>query len=100
METPSLRLPSVDVGDRQRGRTRAANIIHAEPDAADICSAITRATSPAFIASLQGMINPYGDGEASGRIAAGLVAAPDRQTLLHKRALPLAGTALMFEQLS
>jgi UDP-hydrolysing UDP-N-acetyl-D-glucosamine 2-epimerase len=100
METPSLALPAVDVGDRQRGRTRAANVIHAGPNAADISRAIARAVSPDFAASLEGMTNPYGNGDASKRIVAGLLAAPDRSTLLHKRALPLVDGALMFEQSS
>ena len=30
METPSIPLPCVDIGDRQRGRTRASNILHAD----------------------------------------------------------------------
>jgi UDP-N-acetylglucosamine 2-epimerase (non-hydrolysing)/GDP/UDP-N,N'-diacetylbacillosamine 2-epimerase (hydrolysing) len=90
METPSLGLPTVDIGARQHGRTRAANIIHAEPDALDIARAMTKAVSAEFLSSLDGLQNPYGDGHASERIIRVLADAPDRQTLLRKKALPLA----------
>ncbi len=93
METPSLRLPCVDVGARQRGRTRAANIIHAEPIAEDITGAMDRALSPGFAVGLQNMMNPYGDGNASIRIVRQLVDAPDRHMLLHKLSLDLVGGA-------
>ena len=90
METPSLGLPTVDIGARQHGRTRAANIIHAEPDALAIARAMTRVVSAEFLSSIDGLQNPYGDGHASERIIKVLVDAPDRQTLLRKEALPLA----------
>jgi len=90
METASLALPTVDVGRRQAGRTRARNVIHAPAQADTIRTAIRRALSQDFIDTLAGMTNPYGDGHASECVVSGLVAAPNRQTLLHKRALPLA----------
>ena len=90
METPSLGLPTVDIGARQHGRTRAANIIHAEPDALAIARAMTRVVSAEFLSSIDGLQNPYGDGHASERIIKVLVDAPNRQTLLRKEALPLA----------
>jgi UDP-N-acetylglucosamine 2-epimerase (non-hydrolysing)/GDP/UDP-N,N'-diacetylbacillosamine 2-epimerase (hydrolysing) len=95
MESPSLGLPAVDIGERQYGRTRAANIIHAEPTVDAIANAMRRASDPGFRDSLQGLVNPYGDGHASERIVAGLAAAPSRDVLLHKRALALdpSGTA-------
>lgn len=89
METPSLRLPCVNVGDRQKGRLRAANIIDAAADRGAILAAVTRAVSKAFREGLAGMASPYGDGNAGERIAALLAKAPDGERLLQKRALPL-----------
>jgi len=89
METPSLALPTVNIGDRQRGRERAANIIDAPADAAGIAAALKRALDPAFKASLSGMANPYGDGRAGERIAEILGKIPLDDRLLIKRALPL-----------
>jgi UDP-N-acetylglucosamine 2-epimerase (non-hydrolysing)/GDP/UDP-N,N'-diacetylbacillosamine 2-epimerase (hydrolysing) len=66
-EAPSFRLPVVNVGNRQQGRIRAANVIDVEPDAGAIEGAVRRALGPGFRASLDGT-NPYGDGHASERI--------------------------------
>jgi len=59
IEAASLGLPVVNVGDRQRGRPRAANVIDAPRRAAAIGAAIRRATSETFRASLAGLRNPY-----------------------------------------
>lgn len=98
METASIPLPTVDIGFRQQGRTRATNVIHAAADKNAIRTAIQHAMTPAFRSGLQDCSNPYGDGHASERIASVLASAPDRTTLLHKRALPLAPNADTFVQ--
>ena len=71
IEAPSFRIPAVNIGDRQRGRIRAANVIDVPCSTAAIVKGIKRATSPRFRASLRGMRNPYDrfrDGRASERI--------------------------------
>jgi UDP-hydrolysing UDP-N-acetyl-D-glucosamine 2-epimerase len=70
-EAPSFRLPVVNIGDRQRGRVRAANVIDVPCTEAAILRGLRRATSPRFQVSLRGMRNPYDrsrDGRASERI--------------------------------
>jgi UDP-N-acetylglucosamine 2-epimerase (non-hydrolysing)/GDP/UDP-N,N'-diacetylbacillosamine 2-epimerase (hydrolysing) len=70
-EAPSFRLPVVNIGDRQRGRVRAANVIDVPCSQAAILRGIRRATSSRFRASLRRMRNPYDrfhDGRASERI--------------------------------
>ena len=89
METGSLGLPTVNIGMRQQGRTRAANILDCAADAGAIASAMAEAVDPEFRGALAGMENPYGDGRAGARIADALAAAPAREVLLLKRALPL-----------
>jgi len=71
-EAPSLRKGTINIGDRQRGRVRAASVIDCEPTAADIGAALQRLYSPAFQAQLAGTVNPYGEGGASERIVATL----------------------------
>jgi UDP-hydrolysing UDP-N-acetyl-D-glucosamine 2-epimerase len=85
METPSLALPTVNVGLRQQGRERARNIIDAAPDAHAILDALRTAQSESFRESLHGMTNPYGDGLASGKIVQVLTTVPLSQALLMKR---------------
>jgi GDP/UDP-N,N'-diacetylbacillosamine 2-epimerase (hydrolysing) len=71
-EAPSLRKGTVNIGDRQRGRLRAASVIDCEPTAAAIGAALQQLYAPAFQAQLPGTVNPYGEGGASERIVATL----------------------------
>jgi UDP-N-acetylglucosamine 2-epimerase (non-hydrolysing)/GDP/UDP-N,N'-diacetylbacillosamine 2-epimerase (hydrolysing) len=89
METASFALPTVNVGMRQKGRERAANVIDAAPKAEEILTAIARARSREFRESLKGMSNPYGDGHASERIVDVLTSVPLGRELLIKRAVDL-----------
>lgn len=89
METPSLALPTVNVGERQRGRERAVNIIDTPAETSAITAALDKALQPSFRDSLQGMINPYGDGWAGDRIARTLASIQLGDHLLHKRVPPL-----------
>ena len=90
METASFALPTVNVGRRQQGRQRAANIIDAAADPGEIRAAIATGLAPAFRNKLEGLRNPYGDGHAGEAIATILAAAPGREALLDKKALPLS----------
>jgi UDP-N-acetylglucosamine 2-epimerase (non-hydrolysing)/GDP/UDP-N,N'-diacetylbacillosamine 2-epimerase (hydrolysing) len=89
METASFALPTVNVGFRQKGRERAANVLDAEADAGAILRQMERARSAEFRESLRGMTNPYGDGQAAERIVEVLTTAPLGAELLIKRAMPL-----------
>lgn len=88
MESPSLGLPAVNVGRRQDGRERAANVIDAPAEASAILDAVRRAAEPAFVESVRSIENPYGDGRASERIATLLGELEIGDHLLVKRALP------------
>ena len=79
-EAPSLNAPSVDIGDRQKGRERAASVFHAVPER----QAITTAISAALRRGRQPTVSPYGDGEASRRIADSIAAIPEFRALLQK----------------
>jgi UDP-hydrolysing UDP-N-acetyl-D-glucosamine 2-epimerase len=69
IEAPSFALPVVNIGDRQAGRLRAANVIDVAAERSSIADGIRRALAPSFRAPLAGMRNPYGDGHAAERIA-------------------------------
>jgi len=91
MEAASVRLPVVNVGLRQQGRERAANVLDAPADASVIVEAVRRALDPAFRRGLEGLVNPYGDGTASRRIVDVLARTPLGEGLLVKRATPIEG---------
>lgn len=67
-ESPSFGLPVVNIGERQRGRVRAGNVIDVDADADAIFQGIQRGLSPSFRASVDPLRNVYGDGEAAKRI--------------------------------
>ena len=87
METPSLELPCVNVGVRQRGRERAANILDVEPNSSAILDGLARARAPEFRQSLSGMTNPYGDGTSARRIVDVLASTELGDRLLIKKAV-------------
>lgn len=68
IEAASLGLPAVDVGDRQKGRLRGANVVHAEEGRASVADAVSRALAPDFRALSKQVDNPYGNGGAAARI--------------------------------
>lgn len=65
IEAPSYRKPSVNVGDRQRGRTRASSVIDAPAER----SAIRAAIDKAFGMDCSAVVNPYGEGRSAAAIA-------------------------------
>jgi UDP-N-acetylglucosamine 2-epimerase (non-hydrolysing) len=69
IEAASFGLPVVDVGDRQRGRERARNVVSTNAAESDIDRAVEQALTAEFRSNLRGMVNPYGDGQAARRIA-------------------------------
>lgn len=65
METPSLELPTINIGIRQKGREQAINIIDVNADSQKIIAAMNEALNNSFRETLKGMSNPYGNGKAA-----------------------------------
>lgn len=65
-EAPSFRIPTVNIGDRQRGRTAPDSVIQCEPERGAIAAALERAWS----LDCSAVVNPYGDGHSAPRIVA------------------------------
>lgn len=64
-ETPSFKIGTVNIGDRQKGRVRASSVIDCQPNKGDISRALNLLYEESFKSKLQGAVNPYGDGCAS-----------------------------------
>lgn len=92
MEAGSFALPVVNVGMRQQGRERGANLIDAPAEVGAIGAAISRALNREFRACLAGMRNLYGDGTASETIARVLTTV-SLEGLLIKQPVPVGGEA-------
>lgn len=69
IETPAFCVPTVNVGDRQRGRLQSESIINCGTTADEIIKAINKALSDEHKAICQSIISPYGDGHAAEKIA-------------------------------
>lgn len=67
-EAPVFKTPTVNIGDRQKGRIRAASVVDCEPDKDSIIGGIQKAVSKDFVESIQNMKSPYGDGDTSSKI--------------------------------
>ena len=69
LEAPAMRVPTVNIGDRQRGRIHADSIINCEPCCSSIKEAMRRAEEPEFRERVRKQVQPFGDGDTSRRIA-------------------------------
>lgn len=76
LEAPSFALPVVNLGDRQKGRLRAANVIDAPFEPAAIVAAVQTALTPAFKTQAAGQEAFFGDGHAAERLVELLATVP------------------------
>lgn len=68
-ETPSLKIPAINIGNRQMGRERAANVIDVPNDQVLIEKAIEKALfDEDFRRFVRGIENPYGIGNSAETI--------------------------------
>lgn len=68
IEFPSFFKPTVNVGDRQRGRIRAGSVIDCPLEKKQILKALSKAFSDKFRNYCLKVKNPYGDGRAAEKI--------------------------------
>ncbi|WNL12634.1 UDP-N-acetylglucosamine 2-epimerase [Aliarcobacter cryaerophilus] len=67
-ETPSFKIGTINIGDRQKGRIKASSVIDCEPNKDSILKSFEKLYSKEFQETLKTTINPYGDGCASKKI--------------------------------
>lgn len=69
IEAPAFHVPTVDIGDRQRGRLKPCSVINCAPDKGSVAAAMREAMSERHREICKGVESPYGDGRAAERIA-------------------------------
>ena len=84
VETPSFKLPVVNIGNRQKGKVRCSNVIDVGYSKDEIYAGIQTAISPEFKEKTRSVVNLYGDGHAAGRIVSVLKEITLNQKLLIK----------------
>lgn len=65
VEIPSFHIPTVNIGDRQKGRIAAESVLHVNPNTADIIKGMKTAFSSEFIQKCKEIENPYGQGNTT-----------------------------------
>lgn len=69
IETPAFHVPTVNIGDRQRGRLQSNSIINCGTSTGEIIDAVNRAMSEEHHRICDNVTSPYGDGHAADKIA-------------------------------
>jgi len=70
IEAPSFDVATINIGLRQKGRLSAKSVIHCNPYKNDIVTAIKVGINKKYKINDEVIINPYGQGDASGQIVA------------------------------
>ena len=68
LEAPSLKIGTIDIGERQKGRLKASSVIECKPSEKSIDLAFKKIFSLDFKKVLENTSNPYGTGGASQKI--------------------------------
>jgi UDP-hydrolysing UDP-N-acetyl-D-glucosamine 2-epimerase len=79
-EVPAFKKPTVNIGDRQKGRLQASSVINCKPVSDDIL----RAIKEAFNKDCSDIVNPYGNGDSTPKIVTALKTVPNYRLLLKK----------------
>ncbi|QEY33829.1 UDP-N-acetylglucosamine 2-epimerase (hydrolyzing) [Caproiciproducens galactitolivorans] len=79
-EVPFFKKPTVNIGDRQKGRIFSSSIISCSAESTEI----TKAIHKAFLMDCSHAVNPYGEGNTSAKILSILQTIPDYGVLLKK----------------
>ena len=61
LEVPSFRIPTVNIGDRQRGRIQGDSVINCDPTETSIKKALDIAKSKEFRDNVKDKVSPYGE---------------------------------------
>lgn len=83
-EVPSFKKPTINIGDRQKGRLKADSVIDCEPTKDSIIKAISESYTEQFQKKLIGATNPYGNGGSVEKII-GVLKSVSFENLIKKK---------------
>ena len=85
-ETPTFKIPAINIGNRQSGRERAANVIDVPNNRIAIKSAIEKALyNKEFRNFVSQISNPYGEGNSAEKIIDVIKRIPLNEELIQKK---------------
>lgn len=70
IEAPAFNTPTVNIGERQRGRIAAKSVLNSPVTKEEITQTIKQAINHAYTSPGETIVNPYGKGNASEKILA------------------------------
>ncbi|OGG94296.1 MAG: UDP-N-acetyl-D-glucosamine 2-epimerase, UDP-hydrolysing [Candidatus Lambdaproteobacteria bacterium RIFOXYD2_FULL_50_16] len=73
IETPSFGLPTLNIGDRQKGRFCPENVIQCDCTKSAILEALAKAQSPQFRSQAAAYQSPFGQGDCAKKIITTLI---------------------------
>lgn len=85
VEVPYFKVPTVNIGDRQKGRIRHESVIDTDYSVADIRAGIRRALSSDFRKKLNNMPFKFGDGHTAERMVDIIKSVKIDQNFMRKR---------------
>lgn len=68
IEAPSFKIPTINIGNRQKGRIAGDTVINCDGTKNSIQNAINKALSDSFKEKCRNSVNPYGEGDSSSKI--------------------------------
>ena len=84
LEAPSLRVATLNIGDRQRGRLKADSVVDCGPTVPEIRRGLKALDSPAFRETVSRTVSPFGNGGSALKVKEVLKSA-DLDGILKKR---------------
>ncbi len=72
VEAPAMGVPTLNIGDRQKGRIMGESIVNCPPEAQAVANALEKCLTPDFKEKIRALPNPYGSGDAS-RLITGII---------------------------
>lgn len=85
IEAPAVKVPSVNIGDRQKGRLRASSVLDCANRSPDIAKAIKQCMSKDFLERVFSSENPYGQPGKVSRGIKEILKAADLDDIMVKR---------------
>ena len=67
-EAATYKIPVLNIGTRQEGRTKSINVVNAKYDRVEIYNSMQKILKPNFKKKLRHLKNLYGDGNSSKKI--------------------------------
>lgn len=68
LEAPYFKIPTINIGDRQKGRLMTESVLNCPPTYHGISEAIKKAQGKKFLTRIMSQDNIYGNGEATNKI--------------------------------